>query len=153
MDSGDHRTKNLCRLLVTGLNTVVLAVLFQAVNSSAQTAVTGITYGTLVDGPNATSGGVTYLNRDRAVATVSTGLGDYQFTGPLASNVFFRRNTDSNGNGTSNQSGDNPNNSTLFYQVDGSNRSYGEYETSLEQVFLDGNLSTGLRNPFGNGAG
>lgn len=143
----------LCKLSVTGLKTAALMVLFQAVNSPAQTAVTGINYDLLVDGANSSSGGINYLNRDRAVSTVATGLGDYQFTGPLATNVFFRRNTDSNNNGTSNQASDNPNNSTLIYQVNATNRAYGDYNSNLEQVFLDGNLYTGLRNPFANGAG
>lgn len=124
-----------------------------AVNLGAQTAVTGITYGSLTDAANQTTGGVTYLNRDRTVNTVTTAVGDYRFDGPLASNVYFRRNTDSNGNGTSNGTGDNPNNSTLIYQVDGSNRDYGDYQSSLSQVFLDSNLYTGIRNPFGNGSG
>lgn len=143
----------LCRLIVTGLQTAALAGLFQAVNSQAQTAVTGITYGSLADATNTASGGITYLNRDRTVSTVATGLGDYQFNGPLATNVFFRRNTDSNNNGTPNQTSDNPNNSTLIYQVDGSDRAYGDYNSNLQQMFLDGNLYTGLRNPFANGAG
>jgi hypothetical protein len=119
----------------------------------AQTAVTGITYGTLVDNANQTQGGITYLNRDRTVNTVASSLGDYQFNGPLASNVFFRRNTDSGGNGTPNQNSDNPNNTTLIYQVNGSNQAYGDYQPTAEQVFLDGNLATGIRNPFANGAG
>jgi hypothetical protein len=153
MKSCSPQYHSLYRSLVTGLNTVVLALVFQAVNSSAQTAVTGITYSSLVDNANQTTGGITYLNRDREVQTVTTAGGDYQFTGPLANNVFFRRNTDSSGNGSSNQSNDNPNNSTIIYQVNGSNQNYGEYETNLEQMFLDGNLYSGLRNPFGNGAG
>ncbi|MFZ5494333.1 MAG: PEP-CTERM sorting domain-containing protein [Verrucomicrobiota bacterium] len=120
---------------------------------SAQTAITDITYGSLTDNPNQTTGGITYLNRDRTVSTVSTASGDYRFDGPLASNVYIRRNTDSNANGTPNQSGDNPNNTTIIYQVDGSNRNYGDYNASLEQMFLDSNLYVGVRNPFGNGAG
>jgi hypothetical protein len=153
MNLGLKFPSKLRQLLTTGLKTVALAGLFQAVYSPAQTAVTGITYGSLVDATNTSSGGITYLNRDRTVSTVATGLGDYQFNGPLASNVFFRRNTDSNNNGTSNQASDNPNNSTLIYQVDGSNRAYGDYNANLEQMFLDGNLNTGIRNPFANGAG
>ncbi len=131
----------------------MVGALLAAVSVHAQTAVTDITYGSLVNNANQTQGGLTYRNEDRQVNTVTTGLGDYRFDGPLASNVYFRRNTDSSGNGTPNQSGvDNPNNSTLIYQADGSNRSYGDYQPSLEQVFLDGNLFTGIRNPFGNGA-
>src|SRR5690349_19938754 len=132
----------------------VAGALMAALGAHAQVAVTGITYGTLVDNANQTTGGVTYLNRDRTVNTVATAtLGDYQFTGPLASNVYFRRNTDSGGNGTPNQTSDNPNNTTILYQVNGSNQSYGDYQPTAEQVFLDGNLYTGLRNPFANGAG
>ncbi|AOS43762.1 hypothetical protein Verru16b_00818 [Lacunisphaera limnophila] len=153
MKTGSSRKPNRARLLPSRWQTVVLAGLFQAVNLSAQVAVTGITYDALVDNANTSSGGITYLNRDREVSTVVTGLGSYRFDGPLADNVFFRRNTDSNGNGTANQAADNPNNSTIIYQHDGSNRHYGEYESSLEQLFLDGNLYGGLRNPFGNGAG
>jgi hypothetical protein len=154
MNSGYLRFQNLGRLFVTGLKTAGMVMLFQAVNSSAQTAVTGISYGSLVDNADTTTGGITYLNRDREVRTVSTSsLGDYQFNGPLATNVYFRRNTNSSNSGGHNQSNDNPNNSTLIYQVDGSNRAYGEYQSNLEQMFLDGNLHTGLRNPFGNGPG
>ncbi len=121
--------------------------------AQAQVAVTGINYGTLVDNANTTNGGVTYLNRDRDVSTVTSSLGDYRFNGPLATNVLFRRNTDSGGNGTPNQGSDNPNNTTLIYQANGSNQSYGDYQPTAEQVFLDGNLYTGIRNPFANGAG
>ena len=141
MKLGRHSNRNPLQHLVTVLKPVALLVLFQAVYLAAQTAVTGITYGTLVDNANQTSGGITYLNRDRTVSSVATAtLGDYQFTGPLASNVYFRRNTDSNGNGTANQTTDNPNNTTLIYQVDGSNRDMGNYQANAANVFLDGNL-------------
>ncbi len=153
--SSPRHFKQLLRFAHTLRKPVFLAAAFVAsVLSPAQTAVTGITYGTLVDAANQTQGGVTYLNRDRPVNTVSTsGLGDYQFNGPLATNVYFRRNTDSSGNGSSNQSNDNPNNTTIIYQVDGSNRSMGDYQANPANVFLDGNLYTGIRNPFANGAG
>jgi hypothetical protein len=128
--------------------------LLAAVTTQAQTAVTDITYGTATNAGNTSQGGINYDNRFRPVNTVATGLGDYRFDGPLATNVFARRNTDSNGNGTANQSSDNPNNTTIIYQYDsGNNRSYGTYEPSLEEVFLSGNLHTGIRNPFANGAG
>jgi hypothetical protein len=130
------------------------AALLALLSAHAQTAVTGITYGTLTDNANQTQGGITYLNRDRPVNAVSTSaLGNYQFTGPQATNVYFRRNTDSNGNGNPNGSSDNPNNTTIIYQVNGSNQSYGDYQPTAEQVFLDGNLAAGIRNPFANGAG
>lgn len=142
------------RRLSVSLSAVAWLLVGASLELNAQVAVTGITYGSLTDLTNQTSGGVTYLNRDRTVNTVSTATaGDYRFDGPLASNVYFRRNTDSNGNGTQNGSGDNPNNTTLIYQVDGSARSYGDYQSSAANVFLDGNLYTGIRNPFGNGSG
>jgi len=108
---------------------------------NAQVTVTGITYGTLVDSPNTTSGGLTYLNRYRPVATVTTStLGAYQFSGPLASAVTVRRNTTSG----------NSNNTTIIYQSNASNQVLGEYDTSLGNVFLSNNLYTGIRNPFAN---
>ena len=130
-----------------------LLSLLAAQFAHAQVAITGITYGTLVDNANTTSGGITYLNRDSTVSSVASSLGDYQFTGPLADNVFFRRNTDSNGNGTPNQAADNPNNTTLIYQANGSNQAYGNYHATAEQIFRDGDLYSGIRNPFANGAG
>lgn len=133
---------------------IVAGSLLAATSLSGQVALTGITYGALVNNANQTTGGITYLNEYRPVTTVKTATETYMFDGALASNVYARRNTDSNANGTPNQtgaSGDNPNNTTIIYQVDGSNRSYGTYEPSLEEVFLAGNLSTGLRNPFANG--
>src|SRR3954469_23653963 len=150
-----RQIKQLLQLALPLRKPLFLASLLVAAGSAwGQTAVTGITYGTLVDKTDTTQGGVTYLNKDRTVNTVSTtALGTYQFTGPQATNVYFRRNTDSNGNGTSNQNADNPNNTTLIYQVDGSNRSLANYEASPEAVFLDGNLYNGIRNPFANGAG
>lgn len=147
--------KCLPQLAALARKPMLLAGLLLAVVSvHAQTALTSITYGTLVDNANQNQGGITYLNRDRPVNTVSTSaLGDYQFNGPLATNVYFRRNTDSNGNGSQNQNSDNPNNTTILYQVNGSNQDMGNYKPTAEQVFLDGNLYTGIRNPFANGAG
>lgn len=149
MPANPHNVGNPHRVV----RVVLWLAALSALTAQAQVAVTDIAYGPLVDNSNQTTGGITYLNRDRPVNTVTVASGDYRFDGPLANNVFFRRNTDSGGNGTPNQASDNPNNSTLIYQADGSNRAYGDYNTSLEQMFLDSNLYTGLRNPFGNGAG
>lgn len=147
--------KQIQPLTVLVRRSVFLAgALSVAVATQAQTAVTDITYGTATNAGNTSQGGINYDNRFRPVSTVTTGLGDYRFDGPLATNVFARRNTDSGGNGTPNQSSDNPNNTTIIYQYDsGNNRSYGTYEPSLQEVFLSGNLHTGIRNPFANGAG
>jgi hypothetical protein len=119
----------------------------------AQVTVTSVNYGTLVNATDTTSGGITYSNQFRPVQSVGTSLGDYNFAGPLASNVFIRRNTDSSGDGRPNRASDNPNNTTLIYQSTAANQSLGDYETTLSNVFLGSNLYTGVRNPFGNGAG
>jgi len=130
----------------------VAGALLVAVVSQAQTAVTDITYGTATNAGNTSQGGINYDNRFRPVSTVTTGLGDYRFDGPLATDVFARRNTNSSNSGGNNQSNDNPNNTTIIYQYDNS-RHMGTYEPTLEEVFLSGNLYTGIRNPFANGAG
>ena len=109
----------------------------------AQTAVSSVTYGTLTDNANITQGGITYLERTRTVSTVTSGIGDFNFTGPIATSVSFRRNTTAG----------NANNTTIFYQIDGSNRHYGTYEPNPSELFLSNNLYQGVRNPFENGAG
>ena len=130
---------NACKL---GLLTVSLLL---AANSRAQTAVTGITYGTTVNSVDTSHGGLTFREQYTPVSTVATGLGDYQFTGPLASTVIVRRNTAEAG----------PNNTTVFYQTSASNSTapLGQYESSVGNMFRSGNLYEGLRNPFANGAG
>ena len=50
----------------------LLGACFAVIGAQAQTAVTGINYGTVVDNANQTTGGITYLNRDRPVNTVTT---------------------------------------------------------------------------------
>lgn len=112
--------------------------------AQAQVAVTSVTYGSLVNGPNITRGSLTYQEQFTPVNTVTTALGDYRFDGPLATAVSFRRNTGST----------NPNNSTVFYQtVSGTtNQPLGNYHSTMEQVMLSNNLTKGLRNPFANGA-
>ena len=112
-------------------------------DTRAQTSVSAVTYGTLTDNANITQGGITYLERTRTVSTVTSGIGDFNFTGPIATNVSFRRNTTAG----------NANNTTIFYQVDGSNRDYGTYEPNTSELFLSNNLYQGVRNPFENGTG
>lgn len=109
----------------------------------AQIAVTSVTYGALVDGLNSSQSGLTFQSQYTPVINVATSLSDYHFNGPIASSVTFRRNTNSSS----------PNNSTVFYQtVSGTtNKPLGNYDSTLEQVMLSGNLTQGLRNPFGNG--
>jgi hypothetical protein len=121
----------------------LLLLLVLCLDAQAQTAVTGVTYGTLTDNANITRGGITYLERTRTVSTVTSGIGDFNFTGPIATSVTFRRNTTAG----------NANNTTIFYQIDGSNRDYGTYEPNTSELFLSNNLYQGVRNPFQNGTG
>jgi hypothetical protein len=111
-----------------------------------QVAVNSVTYGVSSNGANRNVDEIRYLNQTSVVSTINTTLGDYQFTGPVADNVFFRRNT-----GTTS-----PNNSTVFYQYNslGSpNQVIGAGDTTptLSEVMLSGDLSQGIRNPFANG--
>ncbi len=125
---------------------LLAGLLLAAASVQAQTTVTGITYGTLANNADTTHGGLTFREQDAPVTSVATStLGNYQFNGPVASNVIVRRNTSEAG----------PNNTTVFYQTSASNSTapLGQYESSVGNMFLSGNLYEGLRNPFANGAG
>ena len=125
---------------------LVAGLLLIAASTQAQTTVTGITYGTAVNNTDTSHGGLTFREQYAPVTSVATStLGDYQFNGPVASSVIVRRNTSEAG----------PNNTTVFYQTSGTNSTapLGQYESSVSNMFLSGNLYEGLRNPFANGAG
>lgn len=108
-------------------------------------AVTGVTYGTETNGTNVTVNNIVYDNRSQQVSKVSTANDVYNFDGPAASNVFFRRGaTGSNG-------------ATAWYQgtdfsSSGGYTVYGQGDSSptLSELMLTSNLSQGLRNPFAN---
>ena len=113
----------------------------------AQVAVTDITYGNRQNGSWDYQGGIYYSNDYYDVETLSTAGEDYHVDGALANDVYIRRNTSSG----------NPNNTTLFFQGDQwqsrygtSNLAYGETPTDVEDLFLDGNLFAGIRDPFAN---
>lgn len=129
-------------VLLTGLNTV-----------SAQTAVTGVTYSATTNTTDKTAGDVTFLNQTKSVSTISSSLGNYNFTGAIADAVYIRRTTSANSS---------QNNSSAFYQyqsVDTSRNGsvnsadvYGKGDTTptLSEVMLSNDLTQGLRNPFAN---
>jgi hypothetical protein len=113
----------------------------------AQIQVTNITYGTMIDGANTNNQGnnnLDFQNQYTPVSQIETGLGGYGFTGPTATSIVGRRNTTAG----------NANNTTVFYQTSssGSTNPLGNYESSLQEMFLGANLTEGLRNPFGNGS-
>lgn len=128
------------------LAVLIAGLLLAGTSVQAQTTITGITYGTATNNTDTTHGGLTFRDQYVPVSTVSTStLGDYQFNGPVASNVIVRRNTSEAG----------PNNTTVFYQTSASNSTapLGQYESSVSNMFRSGNLYEGLRNPFANGTG
>lgn len=114
----------------------------------AQVQITGISYGTLVDSANTNNRGnnnLDFQNQYAPVNTVSTSTTTYRFDGPTATSIVTRRNTSEAG----------PNNTTVFYQVNNGSASnpLGNYDASVQDMFLGANLMEGLRNPFANGAG
>lgn len=136
---------NLTYRLVSRCYLVAAATAFAlAIHAPAQVAVTSITYGATVDATNTSHGGLTFQEQKTSVSSVVTGIGDYRFSGPIASAVAFRRNT----------SEPSANNSTIFYQtVSGSiTQPLGNFASTASQVMLSNNLAEGLRNPFANGS-
>lgn len=118
-----------------------------AAQVAAQVAITGVTYGTTSNpyGNNVTVNSITYNNAYTPVTSVSTVAGDYNFNGPVASSVVFRRG--STGSNTT----------TAWYQTTdfSSNGGYtvygqGDSTPTASELMLAGNLSEGLRNPFAN---
>jgi hypothetical protein len=117
---------------------------------NGQVTVTGVTYSSVVNTADVTVQNVTYQNQYYAVQNIATSsAGNYQLTGPQASNVFFRRNA-SNG----------PNNSTVIYQysdfeTQGTDtvQAYGTGDSSptLSELMMSQDLTKGIRNPFANG--
>lgn len=114
--------------------------------TGAPEAVTGITYGTSTNGTNRDVNNIIYDNQAQQVTKISTAADYYNFDGPAASNVFFRRgNTGTNG-------------ATAWYQgtdFDSNNGGYtvygqGDTSPTLNELMLTSNLSQGLRNPFAN---
>lgn len=130
-----------------GLPSIATVLLFLSASSiqAAPVAINSISYGAETNGSNVTAGNIVFDNRAQEVTKISTGVGDYTFNGPAASQVYFRRGaTGTNG-------------ATAWYQgtdVDSSGgyTVYGKGDSSptLSELMLTSNLSQGLRNPFAN---
>lgn len=122
---------------------------WMAATLPAQVAVTAVDYGSTTNGWDRTADNITYLNQTTTVEYISTALGTYNFNGPLASAVNFRRNTSSG----------NANNSTVFYQYSSMSNGNatvlgkGDQSPTMSEVMLSNDLTQGLRNPFANGTG
>lgn len=118
---------------------------------SSQVAITDWTL-SVSDAADETEDGIRYRNSTYAITSFSTATTTYGFS-TTASQVFVRRNTDSNNNGTSNQVGiDNVNRSSVWNtQHNGdADRLLGTYETSLGAVLLNNNVIMGADNVFLN---
>jgi hypothetical protein len=109
----------------------------------AQTAITGATFGSLVDGPNQaayTTAPVTFMQTSVAMSTFTTSGGTYEVTGS-ATNAYVRRNSV------------NSNNSSVWYNNTSgvSTTLDGTYQTTLSSVYLGNNALMGGDNTFTNG--
>jgi hypothetical protein len=141
MNSGEKLTKSRGRLLVAGLKTVALVVLFQAVNSSAQMAVSSIT--TSTSGlSNQTINDTKFERTTTAVTTFLDTAGNIYDANTVAGSAFVRRNTTAG----------NDNNSSVWYdQGTQSDRFSAPYATSYSDLLLGNNILRGSDNTFANG--
>lgn len=129
------------------------AVLALAPVLSAQTAIADWSI-SVTDASNYTdqANGLNYRNTTYAITSFSTGSTAYALNSTVASAVYVRRNTDSSGNNSSNQSGiDNNNRSSVWNtQYDDTDRLLGTYQTNLNGVLLNNNAVMGADNVFVN---
>lgn len=124
----------------------VLLGLLVPVAGRAQVAITGATFGSLVDGANQaayTTAPVTFLQTSIALTSFTTSTGSrYQVSGS-ATTAYIRRST----------SGGNANNSSVWYNNSSGVATTldGTYQTSLGSIYLGNNVLMGGDNTFTNG--
>jgi len=141
MNSGMKLPSNQYRLLVTGLKTAALAALFQAVNSSAQMAVTSINT-TTTDLSNQTINGTRFERTTTAVSSFLDTAGNIYDANTVAGTAFVRRNTTAG----------NANNASVWYdQGSQTDRFSASYATSYSDLLLGNNILRGSDNTFANG--
>ncbi len=135
---------------------LVCAVLSTAAGT-AQTAINSVTYA-ITDSADQTIGGIRYRNTQASLDSITTSSTTYIFDGASANAVFVRRNTDSNGNGTPNQTADNDNTSAGYYQrapssgpAGGTTNVYGTYYNDYQNYLLNYNMFQGTYDTFVNG--
>jgi hypothetical protein len=141
MSSGVKLTQIHSSLLVTGLKTVALAVLFQAVNSSAQMAVSSITTSTS-DQSNTNINDTRFERTTTAVTTFLDVAGNIYDANTVAGSAYVRRNTTAG----------NDNNSSVWYdQGSQTDRFSAPYATTYSELLLGNNILRGSDNTFANG--
>lgn len=124
--------------------------LFGVAEVRAQAAITDWSI-SVSDAGNSNDDGINYRNTSYAITNFSTAGTSYGL-GPTASSVYVRRNTDSSGNGTQNQSGiDNSNRSSVWNtQYDDVDRVLGTQQATMGGVLLNNNAVMGADNLFVN---
>lgn len=117
-----------------------------------QTAITDWTL-SFTDGARTNDEGIKFQNQTYAITSFATGTTVFNL-GTSASDAYVRRNQDSSGNGTLNQSGvDNNNRSSVWNtQYNGASDVVGSNPTSLSSVLLNNNAIMGADNLFTNGS-
>ena len=133
------------------LNVVALALLGTCANVSAQTAITDWSL-SFTDANHSNDEGIRFENQTYAVTGFSTGSTLFTLS-TSASAAYVRRNYDSNGNGTINQSGVDNNNRTSAWntQYAGQDNVTGSNPTTLSGMLLNNNAIMGSDNLFTNG--
>jgi len=130
------------------------AILFVAGDRDvrAQTAITDWSL-SFSDGADSNDEGIRFRNQTYAITRFSTARTGYSL-GAAAESAHVRRNQDSSGNGSNNQSGvDNNNRSSVWNtQYDGADDLVGSNPTSLREVLLNNNAIMGSDNLFTNGS-
>lgn len=121
----------------------------------AQTAITGITVSASdPDGAGTTSSyGMTWDNKTYQITSFQTATAT-GYLGSTASNVYIRRNVNSDGDGTSYESGqDNNNYSSIWVAQTADNGTLlGTPKTTLNSVLLNNSTLMGADNVFSNGS-
>lgn len=134
---------DLRRLLLSGWKPVVLAGLFQAVNLSAQIAITVVNTAT-TDQSNQKVDGTWFERTTTAITTFYDAAGNVYDANTLASEAFIRRNTTVG----------NDNNSSVWYdQGSRSDRFSAPYATDYGDLLLGNNILRGSDNTFSNDSG
>lgn len=143
MNSRSPIFADLRRLLLSSGKPVLLAGLFQAVNLSAQLAITVVTTST-TDQSNVKVDGTTFERTTTAVATFYDWAGNVYDANTVAGDAFVRRNT----------AVGNDNNSSVWYdQGTKSDRFSAPYAYSYDDLLLGNNILRGSDNTFSNDSG
>ena len=133
------------------LNVAAFTLIGAVADVRAQTAITDWSL-SFTDGSPSNDEGIKFENQTYAITGFSTGSTAFTLS-TSASAAFVRRNHDSSGNGTNNQSGVDNNNRTSTWnsQYSGQDNVVGSNPTTLSGILLNNNAIMGADNLFTNG--